>query len=117
VDIVLSNNAGPARLLLNESAPAGWLTVRLFAPVTTGASVTLMRTPNNTKTSRRSHSDSSYGSASDPRVHFGLGNPGTGFEGTIEVRWPDGAREKWTGLQPNRQVDLKKGTGAALSRQ
>jgi hypothetical protein len=48
-------------------------------------------------------------SASDSRLHFGLGTASdiTG----IDVRWPDGAHERFGRQEPNRLVTLKRGTG------
>ena len=80
IDVVIGNNNGPARLLLNDVAHdvahnAGWLELRLEGNGKVnrdalGARVTLYRegAPNLV---RRVHTDSSYCSASDRRVHFG----------------------------------------------
>jgi len=45
----------------------------------------------------------SYLSSSDPRLHFGIG---TASRADIEVTWPGGATEKFTGLSANRQYDI-----------
>src|SRR4051812_37128587 len=58
---------------------------------------------------RRVHTDSSYCSASDRRVHFGLG--GNTRIGWIEVAWPDGSVEIWDGPQATRLLRLVRGTG------
>ena len=50
-------------------------------------------------------SGSSYLSASDPRLHFGLGNR-TGID-SLEVRWPGGERQLFHGLQVNRLLVLE----------
>src|SRR5207247_10282798 len=53
--------------------------------------------------------DGSYLSASDVRVHVGLGpSPAVG---AVVVQWPDGQRERWTGLAGDRLVTLRRGTG------
>ena len=57
-----------------------------------GARVTLYREGAPTLV-RRVHTDSSYCSASDRRVHFGL--DGKTAIRAIEVTWPDGSREQW----------------------
>ena len=54
----------------------------------------------------------SYYSQNDLRVHFGLGRSAT-IE-RVEVRWPNGLEEQWTGLAPNAIVTLKEGTGTAM---
>ncbi len=58
---------------------------------------------------RRVKTDGSYLSASDPRVHFGLG-PSAALD-AIVVQWPDGQRERWTGLAADRLITLRRGTG------
>jgi hypothetical protein len=58
---------------------------------------------------RRAHTDGSYLSASDPRIHVGLG-----AESRIEavgVEWPNGRRELWKGIQANTQIVLVEGSG------
>ncbi len=58
---------------------------------------------------RRASTDGSYLSASDIRVHFGLGNK-PDIEAVI-ARWPDGKREKWETVRADRIVTLRQGTG------
>jgi hypothetical protein len=58
---------------------------------------------------RRAHTDSSYLSANDARLHFGLGNSET-IE-RVEVHWTDGSKETWINVQPNRLTTLVQGTG------
>jgi len=114
IDIVITNNNRPARLLLNDAAHApAWIEVRLEGRGKVnrdalGAVLTLSRegVPNLV---RRVHTDSSYCSASDRRVHFGLG--GKPAIGTIEVAWPDGSVEQWDSPATNRIVTLIQGTG------
>jgi hypothetical protein len=117
IDIVVTSNGGPVKLLLNQVAnKQHWLQLRLeqgpgnrFA---FGAWVGLQRTGRATLW-RRVKTDGSYLSASDSRVHFGLGP--TPDIAAVEVRWPDGVRERFTGLAANRQVTLKKGAGTPLA--
>jgi enediyne biosynthesis protein E4 len=51
----------------------------------------------------------SYYSQNDLRAHFGLGAL-TGIE-RLEVRWPNGREESWTGLAIDRYHSLKEGSG------
>ncbi len=113
VDIVITNNNGPARLLLNHSTAAAWLEVLLegngkMNRDAIGARVTVHR-DGLPDLVRRVHTDSSYCSASDRRVHFGLGNK-PAIRG-IEVTWPDGSVEHWDAPAANRVVRLIRGTG------
>ena len=77
VDILVTNNNGPARLLHNQAGSRQhWLQVRLEGVKSNrsgiGARVGVFR-DGLEPLWRRVHTDSSYLSASDVRVHFGLG--------------------------------------------
>ncbi len=116
VDVLLNNNNGAARLLLNEiGAKKNWLTVKLEGVKDNrnglGAIVTVNR-KNQKPVSRRAHTDGSYQSANDPRVHFGL-NDATEIE-SVMVQWLDGSKEKWASKKINSQLNLKQGTGAPV---
>ncbi len=63
---------------------------------------------------RRVHTDSSYLSASDVRVHFGLGNRAD--VRALIVRWPEGTEERWDAVQADRVVVLKQGATAVIGR-
>ena len=54
----------------------------------------------------------SYYSQNDLRMHFGLGSAKA--IDRVEVRWPNGNIEVWTGVEPNRIVTLTEGTGRPL---
>lgn len=113
VDVLVTNNAGPVRLLLNESASGrAWLEVRLEGVADNrqglGARVGLL-TKEGATVWRRAHTDGSYLSASDPRVHFGLST--TDMVAGVVVEWPRGGREAWPGLRANQIVTLKQGSG------
>jgi len=113
VDVLVTNNNGPVRLLHTEVGPAQhWLEVRVEGVKANrfgiGARVGLVRDGQPTIW-RRVHTDSSYLSASDVRVHFGLGNrPDVR---ALTVRWPEGAEERWDNVQADRVVVVKQGTG------
>jgi hypothetical protein len=120
VDIIVSANNGPAIVLLNQTnAPGGattpghhWIEIALRSqdgrqPVT-GARVGIVREGQSTLW-RRARTDGSYLSASDARVHVGLGN-----EPRIDrvlVEWPDGAKELFPAVQADRIVMLQRGHG------
>jgi enediyne biosynthesis protein E4 len=117
VDIVVTNNNGPVRLLLNQSRSLNrnhWLLVRLQAVggnrFGMGAAVEIRQ--RDRKLLRRAHTDSSYLSASDVRVHFGLGDDAK-IEDLV-VQWPDGTREGWDKIQADRIVTIRQGTGRGL---
>ena len=91
-DVVVTNNNGPVRLLLNESGNRNhWLGLRLVDKTgrdMLGASVEIVVTKNKILR-RRVRTDGSYLSANDARVLVGLGSA-TRVE-AVRVRWPDGA--------------------------
>jgi hypothetical protein len=112
IDVLVTNNNGPVRLLLNEAARGHWLQARLRGVQDNadglGAWVGLVRKSGPTLW-RRAHTDGSYLAAGDPRVHFGLG--GSTAYASLLVRWPSGRREMWTGLGADRTITLRQGTG------
>ena len=111
VDIVITNNNGPARVLRNDSARTGWVAVDVRGAQSLGAVVTLYREDLRPMV-RRAHTDSSYCSASDRRVYFGLGDKPV--VGAVEVAWPDGRVESWKSVPSNAVFVAKYGTGAPV---
>jgi len=113
VDILITNNNGPARLLLNQSAIGSWLEVQVEGngPVNRDGigSLVIVQRDGLPNLVRRVHTDSSYCSASERRVHFGLGDPPS--VRSIQVAWPDGSVEQWDTAGVNRVLRLVKGTG------
>jgi enediyne biosynthesis protein E4 len=115
IDIIVTNNGGPAMLLLNQSASSHhWLQLRLEQePRNTfglGAWVGVERQGAPTLW-RRVRTDGSYLSASDVRIHVGLGAAAS--VAAVVVRWPDGQQERWSGVKVDRLVTLRRGTGDA----
>jgi hypothetical protein len=115
IDIVVTNNNGPVRLLRNDGGSEHpWFRVELIPPSgagpSQGAQVGIHRSGEPTLW-RRAHTDSSYLSASDPRVHFGLGN-NTPVE-RVEVVWPGGSRESFPGAPAGNSVRVRKDVPAA----
>jgi hypothetical protein len=51
----------------------------------------------------------SYMSASDPRIHFGLGKR-TKIE-SLEITWPSGQVDRLTNLSIDQIIAVKEGTG------
>ena len=115
VDIVVTNNGGPVRLLLNQSQESGarnhWLAVRAEdGPKNRfgfGAWVGVERAGMPTLW-RRVRTDGSYLSASDVRQHFGLG--ASPVVTAIVVQWLDGTRERWTNIKGDRLITLTRGS-------
>jgi hypothetical protein len=92
-DVLITNNNGPARLLLNQVGNRNhWLGLRLVGQNNDrdmlGAQVEIVISNDRTLW-RRARTDGSYLSANDPRVLVGLGSS-TKVE-TVRVHWPNGA--------------------------
>ena len=132
LDIVVTNNNGPVRLLLNgtngepiarasappraagerQNPPNHWLAIDLRSDsgnrFGAGARVSVVRT-GQPPLWRRAKTDGSYLSASDSRVHFGLG-PGAALDAVI-VEWPDGLRERFGPVRTDDRAALRRGSG------
>ena len=127
-DVVLANNNGPARLLLNQvGQDRPWLGVRLLTGSpprdALGARAAILpATPEGSRGEprlwRRVRVDGSYASASDPRILFGLGGDvGLGEEpavGGVRVVWADGTVEDFSGIEVGRYTSLVQGTGESV---
>jgi len=113
VDVLIGNNNGPVRLLINQAGQGHhWLGVRFVGPPQggpyIGARVEIVRKGQPSRW-RRSRADGSYASANDPRVLVGLGESSDPV--TLRVRWPDGKLETWIDQPVDRYVTLRQGEG------
>jgi hypothetical protein len=99
-DILVLYNNGPARLLLNQvGGQRPWIGVDDVP----GARVEVLR-PGAPALWRRSHTDGSYASASDPRVVVGLGDKPLS---AVRIHRLGGKVEEWRGLPAGRYVIRK----------
>ena len=112
VDVLVGNDAGPARLLINEVGNRNhWLGLRLVGAGgrdMLGARVVVER-PGAAALWRRARSDGSYASANDPRVLVGLGD--SEAAPAVTVHWPDGKAEAWPAVAVDGWHTLEQGTG------
>ena len=112
-DVLLFNNSGRARLLINNVGNRNhWLGLRLTGRNNKrdalGTWVGVFR-PNGPTLWRRVRSDGSYGSASDPRVLVGLGDSTSVTR--VRAHWARRLVEEWTGLPVDRYTTLQEGSG------
>ena len=104
------NQNEPPSLLRNDAPPNNnWIKVRLYG---TKSNRSALGSRVTVRCGGKIHvqetmSQSSYVSANDPRLHFGLGSA-TSVD--IEVRWPLGSVEVHTNLPANRLITLHEGS-------
>lgn len=114
LDLLISHVEVPPALLLNQRPfDSPWLGLRLVAASgrdALGARVTLAAA-GLPRQVRRARTDGSYASARDPRLLFAL--PG-GEPASVDVEWPDGRRERFSGLAGGRYHTLRAGRGEPL---
>ena len=115
LDILILNVNEPPSLLRND-APAGnhWIKVRLEGTRSNRSAIgarVLARYGGKVQ-AQSAVSQSSYLSAHDPRLHFGLGNSTTV---DLAVFWPSGGKEHFPSLAADQLVILREGSGAARS--
>jgi len=112
--VVSNMNAAPSLLVNQIRSPNHWIAIHTVGAKSNrdgiGARIRV-------KTASRIlvdevRSGSSYNSNSDMRVHFGLG-PATKIE-WVEVRWPSGITERFTGLAVDTIHTVKEGSGSAV---
>jgi hypothetical protein len=123
MDVLVTNNNGPARLLINHVGERRhWLGLRLAAPERRreargstardmlGARAAVFRKAGPVLW-RRARADGSYASANDPRVLVGLGDAPA--VSRVRVVWPSGRVEEWADPPIDRWMTLQEGTGQA----
>ncbi len=113
--VLVSTNGGPAYLWQSAGTIGNWLGIRLVGTTSNrsgiGAKVTV-HMPDGTRQVDTCRSGSSYLSASDLRLHFGLGSVTQPVD--VDVRWPSGVRETQKGIAPNKVWTITEGAGAAV---
>ncbi len=115
VDVVINNiHDTPDLFRLDRSGDHHWIGAALVGSASNrnaiGAQVRLVAPDGVQRTEVRG--GGSYYSQNDFRALFGLG-AARAFD-RLEVRWPDGREEAWTGLAIDRYHTLKEGTGQPL---
>jgi enediyne biosynthesis protein E4 len=116
LDVLIMNRNEPPTLLRNDT-PAGnhWLKVRLEGTKSNRSAIdarVLVRYGGKVQ-AQCVTSQSSFLSANDPRLHFGLGRATTA---DIEIHWPNGASEAHPGITADQLVTLREGEGIVKGR-
>jgi len=116
LDLVATEVMGPAHIYRNVAPRRGnWLMLRVLDPAlggrdAYGAEITVHAGSKRWK--QWVCPGSSYLSSNDPHAHFGLGQ--VARVDRIDVLWPDGQLESFTGQTANQKLVLRKGTGARV---
>jgi len=116
LDILIMNRNEPPTLLRND-APAGnhWIKVRLEGTKSNRSAIgarVLVRYGGKVQAQSLT-SQSSFISANDPRLHFGLGEAS---KASVEVHWPAGTTESYADLPADQLVTIREGQGVVKGR-
>lgn len=107
IDAIVSTNGGSAYIVHNETETAGhWITLHLTGHKSNRdgiGAVVKMTTPQGSQWVTVT-TCSGYLSASDPRVHFGMG--GSLVATSIEIRWPSGILQTLENVKGDRQIQV-----------
>jgi hypothetical protein len=114
-DLVILNNSGPVRVLMNDVSPRGhWLGLRAvdtrYRRDALQARIELVGRRGRVQV-KRVQTDGSYCSSGDPRVVFGLDQDASAQ--TVRVHWGPGDVEEFRGLAADRYWRLERGRPAA----
>jgi enediyne biosynthesis protein E4 len=111
MDILVVNLNEPPSLLRNDvTGGHHWIKIKLIGTKSNRSAIgACVKVLSDGKIQVKGVlSQSSYLSVNDSRLHFGLGSSsGVG----IEVRWPSGGVEKFTGVNSNQLVYITEGSG------
>ena len=114
-DIWLTNRTAPrVKLMLNSANSQKWLRLYLRGTQSNrdaiGARVTVYLKDSTTKLIRTVRAGDGFLSQSSRWQHFGLGDSDVH---RVEVRWPNGESQSFTGIQTNCHFKLKEGDALA----
>ncbi len=109
IDLLLSVQRAPARLLRNDGANAhNWLTIELVGRIHPDALGTRVAvTAGGQRQLRERQSGGSYLSSSDPRLHFGLGKA---TKARVEITWSSGQYRLIEAVPANQILRIIEGT-------
>jgi hypothetical protein len=112
IDIVTNNRGDFPSLLRNDGANANhWLTVQLIGTKSNrdGIGASLKLGSAGFVQVEQAKAGMSYMSASDPRIHFGLGKRHK-IE-SLEITWPSGQVDRLTNVPIDQIIAIKEGAG------
>jgi enediyne biosynthesis protein E4 len=112
IDVVTNNRGDFPSLLRNDGGNANnWLTVQLVGTKSNrdGIGASLKVTSEGFAQVEQAKGGMSYMSASDPRIHFGLGKRAT--IASLEITWPSGQIDRLTNVPINQIITVQEGAG------
>jgi hypothetical protein len=115
VDVVVNNVNDRPDLYRTESDPARhWILLRLAGTKSNRSAIgaRVRCVAGGVTQVQEVRGGGSYMSQIDLRVHFGLA--GSASVDRLQVRWPSGLEEEWTGVAANQILTLTEGTGKPL---
>jgi len=111
LDVLIVNLNEPPSLLRNDvSGSANWIKVKLVGVASNRSAIgarVLVHFGDKT-IAQAVVSQSSFYSANDPRLHFGLGSSRTA---DLDIIWPNGRRDTFKAVAVNRLLTIKEGAG------
>ena len=115
-DIVITTNNGPAALFLNQGTTNHALRIRLIGTKSNRDGIGAVVSVKSPTTSQMQmlHSGSSYLSASELVLTFGLGT--SSKASSIEIRWPSGAVDHLSNISADQIVSVREGAGIVRAR-
>ncbi len=111
IDILVVNLNEPPSLLRNDMTGNNhWLKVKLLGVKSNRSAIGARVTAHygGKMQAQEVLSQSSFYSASDLRLHFGLG---TSAQADLEIRWPNGGKETVTKVPADHLIVIKEGSG------
>jgi hypothetical protein len=118
MDVFVNNvNDVPDLYRLDLSQPRSWLSVRPIGVTSnrTAIGARVRVTAAGVTQVQEVRGGGSYYAQNDLRPHFGLGSA-TKVD-RLEIRWPNGLEESWSGLEVNRIVTVKEGSGQPIAQE
>ena len=114
LEVVIDNMGERPSLLKNYGPKKSWLLVKCVGVKCNRDAVGARAYVyvDGRRLSGEVQTGTSFISQNDPRLHFGLGDAAT--YDRIEVQWPGGERERFSGGKANRIITLKQGTGSPV---
>jgi len=115
IDMIVINLNEPPSLLRNDVTGGGhWLKVKLVGVKSNRSAIGARVTAHYGARMQAQEvlSQASFYSASDLRLHFGLGDAESA---DLEIRWPNGAKETLARVPSNQLITVREGSGIVKS--